>query len=264
MRKFTVRRKPPRSPPPERRRRSPLTIRGSGRTSAGSPQRAQSSRSACCKQASMNQASKQLVRTAAAWERGATRSARTFVAPSGGLAIFLSSPSCGGSLAQSTSVEASRREGQKSPATQMSRAERVAGALAQVGAMRPPHGMARASTFSVAHVDAPRARVAKLSDPTVHHAPLWHDNEGVQVERVGRVAGLPGEWLARAERHLAEVRRTESAPVRHVQWLVRADSHASGVVGRGAVGHHYGERVGDPCIRTTVPRRGACTVCVVR
>ena len=140
-----MRRKPPRSLPPERRRRSPLTIRGSGRTSAGSPQRAQSSRSACCKQASMNQASKQLVRTAAAWERGATRSARTFVAPSGGLAIFLSSPSCGGSLAQSTSVEASRREGQKSPATQMSRAERVAGALAQVGAMRPPHGMARAS-----------------------------------------------------------------------------------------------------------------------
>ena len=154
VRKFTVRRKPPRSLPPERRRRSPLTIRGSGRTSAGSPQRAQSSRSACCKQASMNQASKQLVRTAAAWERGATRSARTFVAPSGGLAIFLSSPSCGGSLAQSTSVEASRMDGQKSPAaqmrdvirghqrssgqkspaTQMRRAERVAGERVAGGA----------------------------------------------------------------------------------------------------------------------------------
>jgi hypothetical protein len=59
------------------------------------------------------------VRRAAARERGATRSARTFVAPSGGLAIFLSSPSCGDSLAQSTSVEASRMDGQKSPATQM-------------------------------------------------------------------------------------------------------------------------------------------------
>jgi hypothetical protein len=35
----------------------------------------------------------------AAWVRGATRSDRTFGAPSGGLAIFRSSPSCGGSLA---------------------------------------------------------------------------------------------------------------------------------------------------------------------
>ena len=141
---------------------------------------------------------------------------------------------------------------QKSPSTQMSHAERDAGRShrsVRCGHLTAWCARARgASTFSVAHVDAPRARVAKLSDPTVHYGPLRHDSESVLVERVGRAARLPGEWLARVERHLAEVRRTESAPVRHVQGLVREDAHASGVVGGGDVGHHYGERVGDPCI----------------
>ena len=260
-----------------RRRRPPPTIRGSGRTPAGvcnAPSR--HDQRAASKQAH-NQASKHLVRRAAARERGATRSARTFGAPSGGLAIFLSSPSCGDSLAQSTSVEASRMDGQKSPATQMrdvirghqrsslqkspatqmSHAERDAGRShrsVRCGHLTAWRAQARgASTFSVAHVDAPRARVAKLSEPTVHHGSLWHDSEGVLLERVERAVGLPGEWLARAERHLAEVCRTESAPVRHVQGLVREDAHASGVVGGGDVGHHYGERVGDPCIHTGRP-----------